>query len=181
MHGVAGPDDIGPFGLHRLDQTRQVVANLASPKARDQGQAARFVLRVQLGHQQFQVIRRGGRAAFQPDRVQHAAREFDMRAVGLAGAVADPDHVTGPGHVLTGDRIHPCQGLFILQQQRLVAGIEIDGRQRVRGIRVYPGRIHEIQRVRDAVRNLAVAFRLVMLGKAQRPGMHPVDISETTC
>ena len=102
-----------------------------------------------------------------------------MRAVRLTGAVADPDHVTGARDVLAGDRIHPRQRLFVFQQQRLVAGVKVHAGKFIRRVAVHPGCVHEVQGVGNPVRHLAVAFGLVMLGKAQRPGMHPVDIGET--
>ena len=142
------------------DQPRQVVAHLARAEARDQRQPARLVLGVQLGHQDLQVLGRGRRPAFQADGVLHAAAEFDMRAVGLPRAVADPDHVARARDRQAGGRVDPRQRLFVFQQQRLVAGVEIDLGQRVRRVRVDPGRVHEVQRVADAVRHVAVLLGL---------------------
>ena len=42
-----------------------------------------------------QLVRLQRRAAFEADRIAHAAGVFDMRAAELARAVADPDHVAG--------------------------------------------------------------------------------------
>ena len=180
MHRVARPQHIGPFSLHGLDQARQIVTHFARAKPRDQRQTARFVLRVQFGHQHFQIFGRRGRPAFQTDGVQYATGKFHMRAVRLAGAVADPDHMARPCHRLTRDRINPAQSLFIFQQQRFVAGIEINRRQRRCCFRIDASRIHEIQSVRDAVGQRAVTFGLVMLCKAQSPSVNAVNIGKAT-
>jgi hypothetical protein len=57
---------------------------------------------------------------FRPIGFLHAAGEFHMRAVGLPGAVADPDHVARAREPLARGRIEPAERLFVFQQQRLV-------------------------------------------------------------
>ena len=82
-----------------------------------------------------QAVRRQRRAAFQAERVLDAAAVFDMRVVGLAGAVADPDHVARGGVPVARGRIDARQRLLVAEQQRLVAGVEIGLAQRVVGLR----------------------------------------------
>ena len=95
VHRIARPDDIAAFLLHGADQLRQVVADLVGAEARDQRQPARLVLRVEQVDQLQQAVRRQRRTALQAERVLDAAAVLDMRVVGLAGTVADPDHVAG--------------------------------------------------------------------------------------
>ena len=53
-----------------------------------------------------------------------------MRVVGLARAVADPDHVAGGGVPVAGlGRVLARQRLLEAEQQRLVAGVEISRAQ----------------------------------------------------
>jgi hypothetical protein len=65
------------------------------------------------------------RADLHADRILHAAQEFDMRAVGLARAVADPQEMRRAAVPVAGGGIDAGQRLLIRQQQRLVAGVEI--------------------------------------------------------
>ena len=178
VHRIAGPDHIGPFAAHRFNEPRQMVAHRSGPEARDQRQPPGLVFRVQLLHQHLEVLRRRGRPAFQAHRVLHAAREFHMRAVGLAGAVADPDHVARARDRKAGGGIDPAERFLVFQEQRFMAGVEIDRGDGVRGIGIHARGGHEVQRVRDPVGHVAVAVGLVILGKAEGPGMYPVDIGE---
>ena len=52
-----------------------------------------------------------------------------MRAIELAGAVADPQHMRRGVVPVAAGGIDPRHRLFIGQQQRFVAGIEIGGAQ----------------------------------------------------
>ena len=75
---------------------------------------------------------------FRPDRVGDAAGIFDMGAVELAGALADPDHVRRGRPPVLGRLVPAGQRLLVIEQQRLVAGEHLDrpwrlGRGRPRG------------------------------------------------
>ena len=178
MHRIAGPKHIGPFGLHRADQARQVIAHIARAKARDQCQPARLILGVELGHQDLEVVFLGAGTAFQADRVLHTAAKLDMRAIRLARAIADPDHMTRPCKPFARGAINTAERLFILQQQGFMAGIEINRAQlMVRFARQASGR-HEIKAVLDAVGHIAVFIRVFVIGEAERPAMHAVDIGK---
>ena len=48
-----------------------------------------------------------------------------MGAVGLAGAVADPEEMGGAGVVVAGGAVDAGQRLFVRQEQSFVAGVEI--------------------------------------------------------
>ena len=113
VHRVTAPDHICPVRLHRADKAWQMIANLARTKARDQCQAACLIFWVQLIHQDFQIILGGGWAAFQTNRVLHPCTEFNMRALWLTGAVANPDHMTRACNRFSGGRVNPTQGFLI--------------------------------------------------------------------
>ena len=72
-----------------------------------------------------QIVLGEARPAFQADRILDAAAELDMRAVGLARAVADPDHVRGGVVPVAAGGIDARHRLLVAEQQRFVAGVEI--------------------------------------------------------
>src|SRR5205814_2119851 len=78
----------GLAGVEARVTMRQVVGGA---HARAQREAAGLVRRVELANQPQHLVGFGGRAAFHADRVLDAAQEFDMRAVELLRAVAEPD------------------------------------------------------------------------------------------
>ena len=62
---------------------------------------------------------------------------LDMGVVGLARAVADPDHVAGGRVPVAGGRIEAGHRLLVAEQQRLVAGVET---RSCAAADVFPGR-----------------------------------------
>ena len=99
-----------------------------------------------------------------------------MRVVGLARAVADPDHVARRGVPVAGGRIDARHRFLVAEQQRLVAGVEIRLAQRVIGLGRDADGAHEIHRLGDAVGERLVAFALRAVGdEAQHPA---VDVLE---
>ena len=62
------------------------------------------------------------RTAFQPDGIADAARKFDMSAIELPGAVADPEHMSSRRPILLARLIEPGQRLLVIEKQGLVAG-----------------------------------------------------------
>ena len=117
------------------------------------------------------------RAAFQADRILDAAAELDMRMVGLARAVADPDHVAGGRVPVAAGGIDARHRLLEAEQQRLVAGEEIRLPQlRVR-FRVDADGAHEAQRLGDLVGQRLVALALRAVGdEAEHPLMHVLEV-----
>src|SRR5690242_6897224 len=100
-----------------------------------------------------------------------------MRAVRLARALADPDHVRRAVVPLAGGRIDPGQRLLVRQQQRLVAGVELglaDLRRRLRG---EPAGLHEGKRLSEAVGELAISGTgRALIDEALVPGMDAVEV-----
>ena len=123
------------FALHRADQRAAGASpTLSAPKraisVRRPGSFSGFSMSIR----RMQLVRLQRRAAFQADRVLDAAAEFDMRVVGLAGAVADPEHVAEVAYQSPVGGIDAGQRLLVAQQQRLVAGVEIGRAQLRRGV-----------------------------------------------
>ena len=154
--------------------------DVARTKSRDQGQTPLLVLGVQRFHQLLQVVAGHCRAALQPNRVLDATREFDMRTVGLARTVTDPDHMTRSRQPLAGLAVLTTKRLFIFQQERFMAGIILNRLQGMCGFRRHPSRCHEIKRVGNPIGDLAVLLGLFVVGKAQGPAVYLMHIRVTT-
>ena len=78
-----------------------------------------------------------------------------MRAVELPGALTDPDHVRGDVVGQPGARVDAGQRALVVEQQRLVAGVELDP---VELLRVGPAGVHERQRAVDLAGQPLVAL-----------------------
>ena len=78
-----------------------------------------------------------------------------MGAVELAGALADPEHVGRAVVPVAGDRVLPGQRLLVAEDQRLVAGVEVDRVQLRLGLGGDAAGLHEAQGPVDLVGQLA--------------------------
>ena len=90
VHRVALPDHLVAGGLDLLDDRRQQVAHLAVAQPAHQRQPARLVVRIEPLDVFDGQLRGHRRADLDADRVGDHLRERDVRAVELAGALADP-------------------------------------------------------------------------------------------
>src|SRR6476659_1265815 len=179
VHRIARPDHHAAFALDGADQLRQMIADLFRAEAVDQGQSTGLVVRIE--HldqpQQFVTLERG--TAFQADRILDAAEIFDMAVIELAGAVADPDHMARCRVPVAGRRIDAGKGLLVAEQQRLMAGVEIGRPQLGMAFQIEPAGAHEVQRLRDAVRQFLVTAGLRgILQETEHPLMHAAKIGE---
>ena len=143
MHGIAGPDHDAPLAFHRADQFGQMLFDLVGAEAGDQRQAARLVVGIERVDEPDQFVGLQRRAAFEADRVLDAAAELDMGMVGLARAVADPQHMARCRVPVAAGRIDAGQRLLVAEQQRLVAGEEIGRAQLRRRVGVDAAGAHE--------------------------------------
>ena len=82
------------------------------------------------------------------------AEELDVRAVQAPGALTDPDQMRGDVVRQSGAAVDAGQRPLVLQQEPLVAGVELDP---VELLRVGAARLHERQRPIDLVGKLLVA------------------------
>src|SRR4030081_1627061 len=173
MHGIARPHHHPAFALHGANELRQMIADLVRTEAIDQRQASRIIVRIEHVDQPQQFVRLERGTAFQSDRILDAAEILDMAVIELAGAVADPDHMARCRVPVAGRRIDPREGLFVAEQQRLVAGVEIGGAQLGVAFEIEAARAHEVQRVRDAIRQFLVTARLLgIFQETKHPLMH---------
>ena len=60
------------------------------------------------------------------DRVADPGEELDVGAVGLPGALADPEQVGRAVVPAAGERVLPGEGLLVAEDERLVARVEVD-------------------------------------------------------
>ena len=177
MHRVGQPDDRCARLPHGAQQARQLALELVHAHPADEREPPRLVLGVQPVDEAQQVLGLGRRADLQPDRVADAAHELDMRAVQLAGAVADPEEMRRTGIGVAGRGIDARQRLLIGQQQRLVAGVEIRLADLRRGFGGHAAGAHEVQRLVDPRRQILVAGgQRAALDEAEVPAMDAVQI-----
>ena len=86
-----------------------------------------------------------------------AAEKFDMGAVGLPGAVADPEEVGGAGVPVAAGAVDAGEGLLVGQEQGFVAGVEV-GLADLRGVEAaYAAGGHEGEGFVDAAGKVLVA------------------------
>ena len=83
-----------------------------------------------------------------------------MGTVELAGALTDPEHVRRAVVPPAGERVLAGEGLLVAEQQRLVAGVEVDLVEVVVALGVDAAGPHELQRPVDLRGDLLVALAL---------------------
>ena len=176
MHRIALPHHHVPRRLHRRNVPPQQRLDPLLAVARDQRHLAHLPGRRHHVQQRHELVRLHAGPDLDPDGVLQPAKILDVRARQLARAVADPQKVRRrvvpagarrrvPGVV--GRRRRPArrrrvaqaprQALLVLQQQPLVARVQVH-RLQLPG-RVGAHRLHEAQRVRDG-RHDALVLRL---------------------
>src|SRR6202046_2646811 len=124
-----------------------------------------------------QVSRRGVRADLDANGIADPAGDLDMSAVQRAGTLADPQEVRRGVVATAALGVFPGQGLLIVQQQRLVAGVQLNRAQLIGVGAACP---HERQRPGDLPGQPLVPLP----GRALRdevlvPGMHLVQVGVT--
>ena len=119
------------------------------------------------------VVGGGRRAELDADRVAHVAEQLDVGAVELAGALADPDEVRRQvvGRAAAG--VDAGHRVLVLEDQRLVAGVEVDA---VELVGVGADGLHERHRPVDLVGQRVVA--LPGHGVGDEVGVPGVDLAQ---
>jgi len=174
VHRVAYPGHRGPAGGHLLDQRGQRLADPPRAHPGGQGEPARLLVRVEGFDQLEHVLRGGVRADLDGDGIADLAGELDMGAAGIAGALADPQQVSRQVVGMRLPRVGPGQGPLKIQQQRLMAGVELH-RTELPG--VSPARVHERDRPVDLVRQLLIALPGRTAGhEVLVPGVHLAQV-----
>ena len=120
------------------------------------------------------------RADLAAHRVADAAEELHVCAVELARALADPQHVRGAVVPSAAERILPGERFLVAEQQRLVAGVEVDLVEVVVVLGVDAAGTHEPQRPIDLGGQLVVGPALRAGGdELLGPRVHPGEVGET--
>ncbi len=155
MHGVAHPRHVRELVADPGEELRQDVVDLPGTHAGDERQSAGFGVRIELLREREGILGGRGRAQLDADGILHLREEVDVRAVDLTGALTDPQEV--PGHVVgqTRTRIDAGERAFVLEEQRLVGGVELRGPQ---SLEVRAARVHEADRPIDLAGGLLVAL-----------------------
>src|SRR5487761_2040875 len=120
VHWVALPDHhvagIGDRPQYRRKASRYV----CNPKSSDQRQPPGDALRVEPFAELQCLVRGCGRSEFYADWILHAREKFDMRAIDLARAFADPEHVRRAVVPISSQRVATGERLFVLEEQCFV-------------------------------------------------------------
>ena len=160
VHRVACPDDGVPRVAHCAQQRRQRVGDALGAHPRDQRQASRNPVGVETSAELDRLLRGRIRPELETDRIVHAGKELDVRAVERARAVPDPEHVRGAVVPVAADRVAPRQRLLVVEQQPLVRRPDVDLVQLRRRLEIDAARRHEGERALDLRRQLLVAAAL---------------------
>ncbi len=103
-----------------------------------------------------------------------------MRAIELARAIADPEHVGGGIVPVAAGGIDARHRLLVVEQQRFVAGVEIGGAQLRHGFRRDAARFHEFERFGNSRGQALILFAgRRACDEAQHPTVHIVQIGIT--
>ena len=177
MHRIATPHHRAAGLGHRADQLRQLVHDLVGAEPADQRQPPWLVLRVENIDQTQQPIGLEAWSALETDRIANTAAELDMRVVGLAGAIADPEHVARCRVPFAGRRIEPGHCLLEAQQQSLVARVEIRRAQLRRILGRDSAGTHEAHCLGDAARQFLIAVAgWAVLDETEVPLVHALEV-----
>jgi hypothetical protein len=115
VHRVAQPHHAAAGLLHPAQQRRQQALDAVGAHTADQRQPTWLIGGVQQVDQAQQVVGVGGGADLQADRVLHPAEKLDMRAIELAGTIADPQEMRRTGVPIARGAVDACQRLFVWQ------------------------------------------------------------------
>ena len=140
VHGVADPGDRDAVVPRGLQQRRQRVTDPVGPHARDEGEPALLAAGVESIGERADVGRRRRRAELDADGVAHAGEEVHVGAVELPGPLPDPEEVGGAVVGVPGPGVDAGQRALVVEEQRLVGGVELHGADRVE---VHARRSHE--------------------------------------
>jgi hypothetical protein len=130
-----------------------------------------------------QISIRSSAVAVGPDldaeRVVHAREELDVRAVGLAGAFTDPEHVGGAVVPVAGEGIAAGEGLLVVEHEALVARPDVHLVQLLLGDHVDAAGGHEEQSALDLGGKALVAPSLDRRGdELLVPLVHAEEVGE---
>ncbi|CAB4928128.1 unannotated protein [freshwater metagenome] len=140
VHRVADPHDRNTARVDLLDDAGQDVAHGTGAHPGDEGEPARDPLGIEDLGELDDLVRRCGRAHLDTDRVSDLGGEVHVGSIELAGALADPQEMTGNVVRQAGTRVDAGQGSFVVDRQCLVCGIELDP---LKLIGVGAARMHE--------------------------------------
>ena len=177
VHRVTDPGDRRPGSADRLDQGRQEVTDPRGSHPGDEGEPPGQAVRVERLGEREDLRGRGGGAQLDPDGVVDAAGEFDVRVTKGPGPLTDPQEVRRGVIPQPGVEIRSGQRVLIVQEQRLVAGVQLYGAQL---LRVRAAGVHESEGPVDlAHQPLVVLARRAGPDEVLVPGVRPAQVRET--
>ena len=160
-------------------QRTQAFLDLVGTHPGDQREPAGDAGRVQLLAQLEDEVGRRAWPDLAADGVTDAAEELDVGTVELACALADPQHVCRAVVPAAAQRILAGQRFLVAQQQRFVAGVEVDLVQVVGVLGVDTAGPHEAQGAIDLGSDLVVGTTLGARGdELLCPGVDPAEVGK---
>ena len=147
MHWIAAPEHLAARIPDRRQQRRQCLANLLRTHAMDQGQPARFVVRIKYVDQLQQLVRLGRGSDLDANGIANAPAIFHVGPVDGRSAHADPREVRGQIEPPPVTRNLAGLRLLVVQQQGFMRGMKIHALEI--GHRPSDQGFHESKRISD--------------------------------
>ena len=125
VNRVGNPDNGLPLTLDSTDEAREVLPELVSTHAHDDRQLAWHILGIHGIDDAYELL--GGALVrdLHPEWIANAAGELQVCAVEVAGALTDPEHVSGAVIPFAGGGVLAGESLLVRQQQTLVGRVEV--------------------------------------------------------
>ena len=139
---------------------RSAASACVGAHAGDEREPARHPVGVERVAQREHFVRARCRSDLAAERIADAPEELDVRAVELAGAVADPEHVRRAVVPLAREGVGASERLLVPEDQRLVARVEVDLVQLRAAGQIDAAGSHEPQRAFDLRGDRLVALAL---------------------
>ncbi|MCY1242298.1 hypothetical protein D9M72_552500 [compost metagenome] len=93
VHGIGDPEDLCAGRRDLFDDGGELLPDVPGAHPGDEGQAARFAVRIQLVDEPQGIVARSGGPQLDSDRVADPGQEVHVGVVQFAGAFADPEEM----------------------------------------------------------------------------------------
>ena len=112
--------------LDRVDQRREHAVDPVGSHPAVEDQATGAPARVQAFADPDRVVGGRGGSELHAHGVLDAREELDVGAVDLTGPFTDPEEMGRAVVPVVGEAVAPGEGFLVVEQQRLVGGVEVD-------------------------------------------------------
>mmetsp|Transcript_25232 Transcript_25232/g.54844 ORF Transcript_25232/g.54844 Transcript_25232/m.54844 type:complete len:290 (-) Transcript_25232:475-1344(-) len=173
VHRIADPGDGLPCLANSLDQCWELIPQLLGTHADDHCQATRSVVWVHLGHQRDQITRIHLVTDLDTNGILDSTQKLDVGMVKLPGPLTAPQEVRRAIIPVPTGAVLASEGLLVVQQQALMAGVELSFTHQRAG-RVHTAGNHELNCLIHALGQVQVGLTLrAVLHELQVPLADP--------